>query len=70
MRARAFQVYERVRSNTLYHEEQGRFLPEVAPQVEMWMREKPKETSQESSFAESASIRWETNALQLQVAGL
>ena len=26
MRARAFQVYDRVRWHTLYHEEQGRFL--------------------------------------------
>jgi hypothetical protein len=26
MRARAFKVYDRVRWNTLYHEEQGLFL--------------------------------------------
>jgi len=49
MRARAFQVYDRVRWHTLYHEEQGRFLREVAPQVEMWMLEEPKETFHESA---------------------
>ena len=49
MRARAFKVYDRVRWHTLYHEEQGRFLREVAPQVEMWMLEEPKETSQDAA---------------------